>query len=260
MSDSKSRTTEEYITDFTSTGAFAEGTIFKRVGRKQWEYTCGKCSKDEYVTEGLCSGVFKSDRQRLGKGIKSCRCSHKQNWTHSQAEYDVSKLLVDRPNFEFISWGKKSSSVTNSTIRVWCNVHQEEWETTVWHLNHDMWCSKCNTTGYKDHKTGFLYVLKFEGETPFAGYGISNTPKRRLNDHKNGARKVGCTITESEVFKFDGDIARGIETELKQLFEVVPQSIEGFKTEATHYELYDDLVDFVRNKHLKQDNYEDCGY
>ena len=68
-------TVEQATVLFMETGVFVEGTTFCRSGRldskgesSYWHYTCPKCSTDEYVEAGVCSGVFESTFSSLQKG------------------------------------------------------------------------------------------------------------------------------------------------------------------------------------------------
>lgn len=88
--------------DFMSTGKFKEGTKFWRSERKSikgaqayWNYTCPICSNDEYVQNGLCSGVFESHVGHLFNGGVSCRCIHNYRWTKDQTEYRIKKKMQE---------------------------------------------------------------------------------------------------------------------------------------------------------------------
>lgn len=75
---------DHFIKSFFDTGKFHKDTIFKlssktykanRVIKNYWEYTCPICSNDEYVQNGLCSGVFLGRSSNLQQGNMACRCS-----------------------------------------------------------------------------------------------------------------------------------------------------------------------------------------
>lgn len=73
---------KELIENFMSTGRFLEGTYFWRSSSLNsrgeacyWKYTCPRCSVDEHVQAGSCSGVFESSCSNLRSGRLSCRCS-----------------------------------------------------------------------------------------------------------------------------------------------------------------------------------------
>ena len=63
------------IEKFFASGAFLSGTEFKRSeeDREIWGYSCPVCSNDQYVSAGLCSGVFQAVSYSLSKGALACR-------------------------------------------------------------------------------------------------------------------------------------------------------------------------------------------
>lgn len=82
---------EEHIASFLSTGAFVEGTTFKRSDRKNykgvssyWDVTCPVCSKDLFTKNGLCSGVFEAFVGDLKAGRLPCRCSKSPRYSENR--------------------------------------------------------------------------------------------------------------------------------------------------------------------------------
>ncbi|CAM0052098.1 endonuclease [Vibrio phage 184E37-3b] len=78
--------TLQHIKDFMNTGAFLDGTEFTREGRGgsdskkgyyYWVVECPKCSNDEYVKNGVCSGKFKTHKTTLKNGHNPCRCGER---------------------------------------------------------------------------------------------------------------------------------------------------------------------------------------
>lgn len=67
-----------------------------------------------------------------------------------------------------------------------------------------------------------------------------------MQTHKCKLGKIGISIVDSEVFITSGIFAREVEGMINKKFEIVYQNVEGFRKEATHFELYEDVVDFVK--------------
>lgn len=110
----------------------------------------------------------------------------------------------------------------------------------------------CHCTGgggYNKALSGYVYILKIDGlYNRFTGFGISNFFNKRLTEHTRNLNKESLSITDSYNYFFeDGSIPRVIESAIKCNFPVARQSIEGFKTEATHYDLFLDVRDFVED-------------
>lgn len=108
------------IEDLKSNYGFIEGTEFwrsDRVGsngaRNYWKYYCPKCSHDEYVQEGLCSGTFESFIGTLKEGKKACRCSVGYRWSKDQKVYNLNKALQG-DNITFLGWNEDSKRVNLS--------------------------------------------------------------------------------------------------------------------------------------------------
>lgn len=107
------RNDDEMIADFMNTGNFAEGTKFVRVFDEafKWEVHCPKCSNDEYVKVGLCSGIFISRAANLRKGRKPCRCSMGYDWPKELREYKIKSLASEgNLKYNFIGWTEKRVS------------------------------------------------------------------------------------------------------------------------------------------------------
>ena len=96
---------EQHIKDFFRTGSFLEGTLFKPSEDKKYfyNYECPRCSFDEYVKEGLCTGIFQSFIGHLKDGKLSCRCSTHPSWTEKQREYQL-KEICKKDGLTFVGW------------------------------------------------------------------------------------------------------------------------------------------------------------
>lgn len=92
---------EDNCKRFLATGKFLEGTSFVKNTIKtnhRWEYNyydmfCPRCSTDEFVENGLCSGVFTGSISSFKNGKIPCRCSKSYRWGQGQREYQLTKLL-----------------------------------------------------------------------------------------------------------------------------------------------------------------------
>lgn len=109
---------QKHISSFMQAGSFKIGTKFWRIDKKNsegyknyWNYTCPICSNDEYVTAGLCSGIFTGTTSKMKSGTLSCRCSGSNKLTEEQHKYRVEKLISDNklPSI-FISFLKNKYS------------------------------------------------------------------------------------------------------------------------------------------------------
>lgn len=154
-----------------TSGAYPEGTTFKRLTNRLWELTCPLCIDE----------VFISYKSNLDAGKRPCKC---------------------------VVGG-----------------------------------------GYNKELSGYLYILKVDGiHNRFTGFGISNFFNKRLAEHTRNLDKEGLSVVDSYDYFFeDGCIPRGIESAIKSKFPLARQEIAGFKTEATHYNLFLDVRNFVED-------------
>lgn len=240
---------EIHVRDFTESGYFAEGSLFWRDREEitKWNYTCGRCSTDEYVINGLCSGVFSSTSTRLKKGNLPCRCSGFQAaWTKEQREYQISQSeKVLSQDYFFIGWAETyKGSWTKINMRCG-NPQHGNWQVHLTtYINGKSLCPSCAPYGYSRAKQGYLYVITIEGNggIRFVGYGISNVPKRRLSTHRRALKKVGLRITSVRIFSVDGDVAKRIESDLIRKYKPYDVDVTGFKRESAEFVMLDSMV------------------
>lgn len=259
ISLARTKSDEDMSAGFMATGNFHLGTKFSRSERLSvsgyspyWFYTCPICSFDEYVKEGLCSGSFEAHGSHLKQGKLSCRCSTNFAWTKPQREYQIKRKLLVSPKYSFAGWSEEYRKNT-SKFNVLCSEHGV-WETSVANLisgNH--LCPSCAGPGFDLTKPSNLYVLSVTGAVcDFTGFGLSSNVVPRLKKHKSNLSSYGFKIDSSTVITIPTRArAFEIERSLKREFPAFPQEVEGFKTEATHAHLYQDVVDFVQEA-LKQ--------
>lgn len=247
----------EIIPSFFSSGRFAEGTNFFRSGLvsnhgvPMWNYTCPICSNDEYVKAGICDGVFgpnTAGKFRIGK--MSCRCTHGYKWTKAQYEYRAAKFIASQAwEYEFVGWHEGFAG-SNSRLVIRCKDHGEFLPTLRHFLDGASKCPKCRKTGF-DHTTEcHLYIIRttYKSNEGFTGYGITKDLKTRVAVHKRNLKRGGFDIDAVCSVALDGISALRIETEIKRRFEVCPQPVRGFQTEATLYENYSNLICYVHKE------------
>lgn len=251
-----SRKSDSEITSkFLSTGKFVEGTTFTRLDKEEksgykWNYICPVCSKDEYVVNGLCSGIFTSRYCNLVKGRLSCRCSKRYSWSRDQIKYRLEKVLaLSDGRYTWVGWENVSKTPIGDRIRLSCSEHKE-WTAVASALLRGGGCPACAKPGYSQNKPGFVYVLRVEGDgNHFTGYGITNIPKRRMTAHRTALAKSGMVVAAAEIIPMPGEFPLTIETEIKRKFPVIDQGIFGFMREATHSNLYATIVRYVKDRY-----------
>lgn len=241
------KTDEEMVASLRKSGKFPTNKFWRapdRNGKQNFFYSdCPVCSADEFVEAGVCSGVFESHSSEIQGGHKPCRCSNQYQWTQEQQEYRVSKIF-EGSKYKFIGW-KDGYKLSTSKMLVDCPDH-DVWESSMNMLHGGSRCPACADYGFNTGKDGYLYILQVKGEnTQFTGYGISNIPAIRLRGHRFNFKQLSLEIVEETLVKTTGYVAKEVEKMLKQNFPVTRQEIEGFKTEATYYEDYHNVVKFV---------------
>jgi hypothetical protein len=248
--DKKATPNEEMIRRFFATGSFKPGTEFSRVKKngRIWQYTCPGCSNDEYVKAGACTGVFHADRSNLIAGKLSCRCAYNHKWTQAERELQIAKVCSkDNRRYEFLGW-REPQGYKNQSSRLYLHCPEHgKWEASVASfLDNEDGCPNCSTGGgYDRHKEGCFYVFQAEGRVPFTGYGVSNRADRRLTVHARNLEQRSLRIGATQVFYADGEVIWNLEQSVKARFELNAQDMVGFRTEATYYEYYQDVIDFV---------------
>lgn len=225
---------------------------FTKLSSDTWQYKCQVCSQDKYVVDGVCNGVFVSNDANLRSGKFACRCSKTYRWTKAQREYQIKSLLQDQDTLEFVEWETEDHK-NNSKVVFNCKIHGL-WKPLLSKFLVGRRCSGCSSSGFKSHKDGYLYILRVtSNEGDFTGFGVTNNLKNRLATHRKNFKRKGYVISEMEVFSEKGYNVLEIEKLIKENFAVTPTDIIGFKTEATYYHLYYDIIEFIE-KELKRRN------
>jgi len=174
-----------YKAGFTMDYKFWRSNRLTSGGKKvYWNYMCPICSNDEYIQEGLCSGIFESQSSGLKSGYKSCRCGNRYSWTQGQREYQIKKVC-DQEGLKFLGWhGKGYKKRSNSKFSWYCHKGHTN-KSTVRGFLCGYRCLTCfkETSGiygyYTDRTTeeDTLYILDF-GD--YIKVGRSFNVKQRL--------------------------------------------------------------------------------
>ena len=182
-----------HIQAFIAAGFDEENYSFWRSDRRNgrgkknyWYYFCPKCSKDEYVKAGLCSGVFESHGGDLKKGHKSCRCSDKYQWKPEHREYQIRKLC-DSEKLNFVGWTEEKGYKNNTSKFSWVCSKGHECVTDVGNfLNKEARCNTC-----RKETSRFYGYYPDQLDRPDSLYVLSDPDK---DDHI----KVGRTFIDAK--------------------------------------------------------------
>lgn len=198
----------EVINSFFKTGKFKDGTVFTRNKSKTnlngrfvyWDYYCPDCSNDEYVQNGLCTGVFTATSSNLQSGCLSCRCNGKQSkWTPEQRTFQITKL-VEKVGGNFEGWvGEYENS--NSRFNWICSKGHLCNSKCEWAF-YDLRCSTCSEYGFsKDLPASFYIVKWYNDEKELIKFGITN--KDVLDRVEQQARV--CSLSYEILYDFRYD-------------------------------------------------------
>ena len=243
-------TEEEFTSRAMASGSYVEGTRFARSNiivkskeKAKWLMYCPACAKDEYSLAGVCNGEFLAAPTHLMKGVSPCRCNGITTWSKPQIVYQINKACEEN-NTEFICFNTEYSN-GDTEITLCCNDHGT-YNTSVALLRagHGK-CQSCKKVGFKGYKQATFYVVKVNGDNDFTGFGISNNVAARLRTHKHFISKSGCWISAAYKFEMLGTNAKLLESALKERADILPNYVEGFKTESLHSDELLPLIDFV---------------
>lgn len=229
--------------DFIASGSFLEGTSFTRNttlcnsrGEKVfWEYVCPCCSHDEYVKNGVCTGVFTAVGGDLKRGILSCRCSKSYRWSEEQRIYQIQKVCKSN-TFTFLAWvgcykgaNTEFSWECDKNHKCVSNIHS--------FINKRCFCQYCYDSGQR-----YSYISNIlEGDDVIAiKYGITCNYSRRLIEQSN---KTIFEMRPDKLFLYDdvGSCKRA-EKEIKSITSSIltkDQMPDGYTESISiaHYDL-----------------------
>lgn len=243
---------EIHTKEFMSTGAFPEGTTFwrsDRIGangrRSYWKYTCPKCSNDEYVKAGLCSGVFESTTGMLKKGTPACRCSGAYRWSQAQREYQIKKEMEQRaasgePTYTFNGWVTDYNTPQSKFIYI-CPKHGEQTSRVGNFLSGGCGCPRC--VNHNQQHAYINLVIDVEGIPSALKFGIANDGLARL---KQQNRTNLFQMEHIAVWNFPTvEACRAAETECKRTLDCGVLSCRELAdgwSETTRLQNYDAVV------------------
>lgn len=221
---------KDCITRFTSSGYFLEGTKFSKVqGEPVWNYTCPKCSYDEYVTAGVCSGIFKTTGSDLNSGKRSCRCSKVYYWNTEQREYQINRICKEE-GLSFLGWEDEEGYKRPTSKFKWrckrgclCSSTVDDF------INAGCRCFSCrkkcgsNGNGFYRHRVkekDTLYILRFK-EGPYIKVGRTFNFYKRLpqiaKESKNSLESIEVLATYTSnhetVYKIEQQIHNILDSE-----------------------------------------------
>lgn len=185
------RKDDEVILKIKESGNFKEGSSFWRTEvpnqnglYKDWFMTCGVCSTDEFVDNGLCSGVFKTNRDSLLRGSNPCRCNSHFHWTKEQQEYRVKKVC-DQEGITFLGWEDIEDLHCKSKVHIICPKGHKIKQRASRLIDTAHRCYKCAAekrkalgwvNGYmpdRVEKPDHLYVMKFKDDYSKVGRALN---------------------------------------------------------------------------------------
>lgn len=210
--------------------------------KNKWTHTCKICSNDDYVKNGLCTGVFKTSWSTILNGGCSCRCSENyKGMTKSMRVHRIKMYLKENNSpYTFISHSRIHKE--QHLFLLECPEHGI-FEKEEYSILRGKGCQICSDRGYVKTKPSFIYLLKVSGKhQDFVGYGITTQPQIRITTHKNNLIKSGLVIDDCRVYPIPGEVAFDVELSLKQKYEHPNLDLASFKTEATHTKNYNSIA------------------
>lgn len=244
---------------FMASGTFLEGTKFTRNttlynsrGEKVfWEYICPCCSHDEYVKNGVCTGVFTAVGGDLKRGILSCRCSKSYRWSEEQRIYQIQKVCKSNA-FTFLDWVECYKGVNTEFTWV-CDRNHKCVSNIHSFINKGYFCQYCY-----DNSQRYSYISKILRGTKVISikYGITCDYPRRLIEQSN---KTTLEMRPDKLFLYDDVVScRRAEKEIKSLTSSIltkDQMPDGY-TESisiSHYDLVIRIYKKYGGKEIKLD-------
>lgn len=191
------------------------------------------------------------DNLMRGKGCPQCQ-ANKASKNFTKSDEDIVEGFLRTEKFAEGTTFTRSSRKTTRGYKIWWNVYcpicKDTFESRMGNLGQGHLPCNCPNSGFSKKDDSFVYVLRAVSDnSQFTGYGISGNIETRFRTHRRKLLAAGFTLTECETFSMIGEDAQKVEQLIRKAFEVFPQKVEGFKTEATKYHLYDDVIQFIEN-------------
>ncbi|UYL05383.1 hypothetical protein DIDNDMLP_00398 [Klebsiella phage KP13-7] len=239
-----------HIEKFFSTGKYKDGTVFCRTHQKEhiwiWKYKCPICSYDEYVQNGVCTGIFEIPHSDLLKGKYRCRCSLVK-WTQEQREYQINRELSKRlSKHKFIKW-KDDFGYKNpySKFIYYCEINEEYNEISINEFI-DVGCG-CSSCYNRNQKESYINLI-LDNDIPIAiKYGITVNHKKRVSTQN---RYCIYDVKNFGKWEFDSPyLCKSAEDECKRTFTRVLEKREmkdGY-TETTSVLNLENIIEIYEN-------------
>lgn len=145
--------------------------------RRYFEYKCRKCSNDEMVSSGLCSGVFVASICDIRRCRKSCRCNKTYKYNKDQIEFLYKKHEITyKTGYKFIGVTESNSGYPEKIKRL-CKEHGE-FETKLNHVK--LYNTGCPSCAGNNQKQAYINIIKDGENELFAKFGIANNYKNRV--------------------------------------------------------------------------------
>lgn len=209
-----SKPDEYHIQKFIRSGSFNNVKDWIHLNKNKWNYTCNICSFDEYVVNGLCSGVFSATAGHLKSGKLSCRCSPTFRWSTEQREYQLSKVMKEK-GWAFSYWIDGEYKNGNSSFKWFCDFGHENTTTFNNFIKRES-CKHCSSNGFNPSNPALIYIVRWEDlKSGFTclKYGITNkTVKSRVTN-----QKAKSTMKPSVLYTFHSECGCDIESCEKEI-------------------------------------------
>ena len=200
-----------HIEDFYKAGFTKDYRFWKservdsRGSRVYWHYTCPVCSHDEYVQNGLCTGIFESTVRALKLGKGSCRC-YNYYWTQEQREYQINKICKEE-GLTFLGWESEKGYINSSSKFIWVCTENHENSSYISSFRGGNRCgtcyrSICTLYGYypdRKDEEDYLYVISFNDE--YLKVGRSFNIEKRIKGGRGLLRLSGMKRDQLNVLK-----------------------------------------------------------
>lgn len=188
---------------------------------------CPVCSEDEYVINGVCTGVFPAYSGALQVGSLPCRCSKKYLWSRVQREYQLSRICM-KESLTFIGW--KGEYIKNKSTLKWICSNGHYCETNLDSFMQNTRCGKCFRERQKVEGGWFgwypsrgeeedtLYVIIFNDEYVKVGRTFGVEKRLRELAQESGLPKSSLVIlamykgSHSLVYKTEQYIHKKLKT------------------------------------------------
>lgn len=174
-----------------------------------------------------------------------------------KSDEETSEMFTNTGKFAEGTTFRRTTMMSNKGVYYWevfCPVCSTDGDGISYAFSSNLakGCIPCNCaprTGFKRVLPASLYVLRFTSQDrEFTGFGVTNDLKTRMSAHKKNLSRSGYVIAEIEVFNENGNVVLELEKLLKKSFPITAADVQGFKTEATYYHLYYDIIEFIEKE------------